>query len=204
MSTAKPNLASWERRLLAAALDAALLFVTLALLVAIGEAMHMSSMFAAATIPVAYIAYHSSSLLQPRVGFGRIVAGITVISIRGSGEVTRVAAIVRPIVRLAVLGLALLVGSNTEQHWLVAVPFVAELALIAHTPWRQSLADLIAGTLVINSPPPQPHRAPAVPMYSTTDAEFGPPPRRKEPNHSIERTATSQLRRLAAAAHVKR
>lgn len=34
-------------------------------------------------------------------------------------------------------------------------------------------------TLVVKMPPPQAHRAPAVPMFSAGDAEFGVPPRRR-------------------------
>lgn len=42
----------------------------------------------------------------------------------------------------------------------------------------QSVADFLSGTLVVKLPPPQAHRAPAVPMFSAHDAEFGVPPRR--------------------------
>jgi len=45
-------------------------------------------------------------------------------------------------------------------------------------PWRRSVADVLFGTMVINVPPPQPHRASAAPMYSPDDAEFGLRPRR--------------------------
>jgi hypothetical protein len=54
---------------------------------------------------------------------------------------------------------------------------VVELGMMFTLPTRQTLADLVARTLVINVPPPQPHRAPAAPMYSATDAEFGVRPR---------------------------
>lgn len=37
----------------------------------------------------------------------------------------------------------------------------------------RTLTDRFAGTIVISMPPPQPHRAPAFPMYSRHDAEFG-------------------------------
>jgi uncharacterized RDD family membrane protein YckC len=186
MSTAKPNLASWERRVLAAALDATLLAFAIVFLAALGETVHLSSVIAMAVLPVAYLAYHSSSLLQPEIGLGRTVAGISVISVRGSGELTRVQAVVRPLVRVLALGLTLAVGSSTDREWLMAVPLLVELALIAHTPWRQSIADLMAGTVVIRTPQAQPHRAPAGPMYSATDAEFGTRPRgKKKPERSI-------------------
>jgi hypothetical protein len=43
-----------------------------------------------------------------------------------------------------------------------------------------TIADIVAHTRVVNTPPPQPHRAPAGPMYSATDAEFGYQPRRRK------------------------
>jgi hypothetical protein len=43
---------------------------------------------------------------------------------------------------------------------------------------RRTIADFVAGTLVVNTPPLQPHRAPAAPMYSAGDAEFGYAPRK--------------------------
>jgi len=55
---------------------------------------------------------------------------------------------------------------------------ILELGMMFYLPSRQTLADLAARTLVISVPPPQPHRAPAAPMYSPSDAEFGLPPRR--------------------------
>lgn len=56
---------------------------------------------------------------------------------------------------------------------IVLAPLFGELGMMLTLPSRQTLADLISRTLVVNVPPPQPHRAPAAPMYSATDAEFG-------------------------------
>jgi hypothetical protein len=56
------------------------------------------------------------------------------------------------------------------------MPITVELALMAHTSWRRSVADLFARTIVVNRPPPQAHRAPAYPMFSAKDEEFGPKP----------------------------
>jgi hypothetical protein len=53
-----------------------------------------------------------------------------------------------------------------------------DLVLISSLQFKQSLADLICRTLVVNAPPPRPHRAPAGPMHSSLDAEFGPRRRR--------------------------
>jgi len=54
--------------------------------------------------------------------------------------------------------------------------FIADFWALGTSASRQTLADRIARTLVVNIPPPQPHRAPAVPMYSATDQEFGAKP----------------------------
>lgn len=189
MPAAKPNLASWGHRLLASVLDAMALFVALLILFAFGEMLGFSSEWIAAVIPVAYVAYNSAGLFAPHLSFGRTVAGISVVSIRGNGEVTYMQALVRPLVRVLALVLAFFICAAIEQPWLLVLPFVVELALVMHTPWRQSMADLIAGTIVVNTPQPSPHRAPAAPMYSATDAEFGPAPRRRKPGSSIERTA---------------
>lgn len=52
-------------------------------------------------------------------------------------------------------------------------PIIVELGMMFTLPSRQTLSDLVSKTLVINVPPLQPHRAPAGPMYSASDAEFG-------------------------------
>ena len=61
---------------------------------------------------------------------------------------------------------------------IVLAPLLAELGMMLTLPTRQTFADVLSRTLVVNVPPPQPHRAPAAPMYSATDAEFGVRPRR--------------------------
>lgn len=203
MPAAKPNLASWDRRLLASALDAMVLFVTLLILLACGETLDLSSLWIAAAIPVVYVAYNSAALLTPQLGLGRTVAGISVVSVRGGGGITRVQAVARPLVRVLAFVVALLICVATEQPWLFVLPLVVELALIAHTPWRQSMADFLAGTIVINTPQPSPHRAPAGPMYSATDAEFGLPPRRRWRDQSIERARQNWLRHLWHFVHTQ-
>jgi len=182
MPTAKPNLASWPHRLLACVLDSMILFVVLFVLLALSETLDFSSLVIAAAIPVFYVAHNSAALLMPQLSLGRTVAGISVVSVRGDGGITRVQAVVRPLVRVLAFVVAFFVSATTDQPWLFPVlPLVVELALIAHTPWRQSMADFLAGTIVVNTPQPSPHRAPAGPMYSATDVEFGPRPRRRKP-----------------------
>jgi uncharacterized RDD family membrane protein YckC len=55
----------------------------------------------------------------------------------------------------------------------LVAPVFLELFMMFYSPTRQTLADVVSRTLVVNVPPPQPHRAPAAPMYSRSDAEFG-------------------------------
>jgi len=180
MSSAKANLASWEKRLLAFALDSTALFIVLAVFVATGEHFHLDPMYVAIAILVVFMAYHSTVLLLPNFSFGRTVAGISVVSVRGIGDITHMQAFLRPFIRIVFFVIFLFISVGFKQNWLIALPFVIEVALIAHTSWRQSVADLLAGTVVVITPQPQPHRAPAVPMYSATDAEFGPPPRQRD------------------------
>jgi len=59
-----------------------------------------------------------------------------------------------------------------------AACLLLDLLLIDSLRDRRSLTDRLVGTLVVRLPPPEPHRAPAIPMYSARDAEFGDPPRR--------------------------
>jgi len=61
---------------------------------------------------------------------------------------------------------------------LMLAPVLLEAGMMFTLPMRQTLTDLVSRTLVINVPPPQPHRAPAGPMYSAADAEFGVRPRK--------------------------
>jgi hypothetical protein len=63
---------------------------------------------------------------------------------------------------------------------MVASVLLSELGMMYTLPTRQTLSDLVSRTLVVNVPPPQPHRAPAAPMYSPTDAEFGVRPGRRK------------------------
>ena len=59
-----------------------------------------------------------------------------------------------------------------------AVWIAIDALLIEYARDRRSLTDRIASTMVVALPPLQPHRAPAVPMFSGNDAEFGHPPKK--------------------------
>lgn len=176
MPAARPHLASWERRLCAFALDTLLLLFALALLacavLAVGGPFDACLVLA----PLVFVAYQSLGTLQPHFSIGRTVAGIAVVSVRNGGVVSMAQSVARPVLRLVALVVAAL-AMDFDARWTWILPAGAELLLIAVTPWRQSGADFLVGTLVVRMPPPQPHRAPAVPMFSAGDAEFGVPPR---------------------------
>jgi hypothetical protein len=104
-----------------------------------------------------------------------------VVSTTGGGALSIVKIVVRSGLRpvmLTVFGwttLTFFAGPGFRVEVLFA-PLLLELGMMFTLPTRQTLSDLVARTLVVNVPPPQPHRAPAGPMYSPSDAEFGFPP----------------------------
>lgn len=111
---------------------------------------------------------------------GRKVLSLYVLPGRG-GELTYRQAVLRPGLRVSIFLVSLDLAyvwrypdyGNLRVHVLILI----EIALMLSLPSRRTLADFVAGTIVVNAPPPQPHRAPAVPMYSPSDAEFGIPAR---------------------------
>jgi uncharacterized RDD family membrane protein YckC len=130
-------------------------------------------------------AYHSYFLLErDGVSFGKYLRNICVISATGSKlrpaqALLRAAFIALP---YAGLGGESVVPRVVALQWPGAVPLLAVLAvawlfadlvLLEFTVAPRTLTDRVARTLVVNLPPPQPHRAPAFPMYSASDEEFG-------------------------------
>lgn len=160
-------------------MDTLLLVLGLAFVVGMGSALDLPFSAGAAVALLMFVGYHSITLLEPRWGVGKVMADITVVSVRNNGRITHAQAIARSVIRLleGVFGFALL-GWTGEQAWLL-LPVGVELMLVVLTPWRQSVADFLAGTLVIRQPAPRPHPAPAAPMFSANDAEFGWPPRKR-------------------------
>ena len=59
---------------------------------------------------------------------------------------------------------------------------LSEFYLLERSLSRQTVADRVANSLVIKLPPLQPHRAPAGPMYSSNDSEFGFAPKKPKDN----------------------
>jgi uncharacterized RDD family membrane protein YckC len=132
------------------------------------------------------LVYHAASCMTlDGQTFGKRAQGICLVTSSGKAVSTH-AAIVRASVRY--LPPMLLTVNYVEWDLMegivafaarvgVGLLFIAEVALLQRPPAQQTLADRAARTLVVNTPEVQPHRAPAIPMYSATDAEFGSPPK---------------------------
>ena len=110
----------------------------------------------------------------------------TVVVRTSGGELTWLEAIARPAARViafaATPDLAFRVVWPGYDAFQIPGFGLIELALLLSTASRRTLADYVARTIVANVPPLQPHRAPAAPMYSEHDAEFGFPPSRPRPD----------------------
>jgi uncharacterized RDD family membrane protein YckC len=134
-------------------------------------------------LPLTYWLYETTCLTVLRGGsLGRRLFDIQVVSAIGTTDLAPWQSIVRPGIRVALYAsLALYFSPDGAGSLDIAVlPALIETALL-YSPVSLTVADIVARTRVVNAPPPQPHRAPAGPMYSATDAEFGRAPRRPKP-----------------------
>jgi uncharacterized RDD family membrane protein YckC len=122
---------------------------------------------------------------------GKRAQGICIISATGAA-----AAPTQAFVRGLVRCLPLLLLTIEYKEWdttqalaglslrIAVLLFVlGEISLIQRPPARQSRADRLARTLVVNQPELLAHRAPAGPMFSANDEEFGHPPSRPGTKH---------------------
>ncbi|MGC4077933.1 MAG: RDD family protein [Rubrivivax sp.] len=139
-----------------------------------------------------FLAYHTYFLaLRSGVSPGKHVLNIAVVTTSG-----RPMQVWQAMLRAGCLAMPWLLLAAGDSQWLeatvseqafAAVPtagaawLALDAILIELTRDRRSLTDRIAFTMVVALPPPQPHRAPAVPMFSAQDAEFGNPPRKPPP-----------------------
>jgi len=185
---AAPFLASPWKRVVAGAVDVVLYLLLFIVVIAAVTSVQKDvwGPQLAALAGATYVVYH--------VAFFQVFEGATpglralnmrIVSTTGGGSLSLVRMFVRSGFRpvlLFVFGWVLLVligrySFRTES--LLFAPLLLELGMMFTLPSRQTLSDLVARTLVVNVPPPQPHRAPAGPMYSPSDAEFGLPGGRK-------------------------
>lgn len=176
MASARPYLASVQRRLVAFALDSVILLLATLIAYGVIDSLGQSSLLLVGFIPIVYLAYHTTVLTNQNLAFGRVVASISVISARGN-DLTPTQALVRALSRAVLIAAGLGGAVVSHEPLVMFLPCGIEVALMMVSPWRQSIADLLAGTLVVRAPQVQPHRAPAAPMYSATDSEFGVPPK---------------------------
>jgi uncharacterized RDD family membrane protein YckC len=130
-------------------------------------------------MPMLYVAYHTFFLVAwEGQSPGKRLFNIQVTSAVGTGDLSQLRCLARPAIRAALVVAAAISNTFYEESVLVILVLAADVFLVAVLPSRQTLPDLICRTLVVNRPPVQPHRAPAGPMYSASDAEFGIPPRK--------------------------
>ena len=133
------------------------------------------------------------------VSIGKYIQNIAVVSLNGS-PLQPVQALVRAL-SLSMPWLLVAAGDSSSTKQLVGyVPagmlptagigwLLFDLVLIEFLHTRRSVTDHLARTVVVNLPPPQSHRAPAAPMFSASDAEFGTPPKRP-PSPPAQRAQT--------------
>jgi uncharacterized RDD family membrane protein YckC len=157
------------------AVTTALLFLVVG---AIGDQVHVD-LGRWDVLAAVWVLYQGTTLVaNDGQSFGRYLANIMVCGETGA-PLDPVRAYARTLVRA--LPLALLEGplgvSLVGQFAFLGL-MIAESRLLESSPTRQTLADRIARSLVVNLPPPHSHRAPAGPMFSAADAEFGHPPKR--------------------------
>jgi uncharacterized RDD family membrane protein YckC len=189
MPTARPDVATKANRLVAYGFDVVMVGLAYWFVAYAAEGLN-STIDDALTFTLVFFAYQWLFLRwNDGVSFGKSLRGICVIGAAGSHLSTAQAALraVASTLPFAFLIerdlIASLLGPIPDARYLATMPsllwWLAELYLAESDALGRSLTDRIAKSLVVNIPPPQPHRAPAVPMYSATDQEFGPRP--KEP-----------------------
>jgi|SRR5437588_9545913 len=190
MANAAPYIGRPFRRVAAGAVD----LILCLLIVLFGWGMTVSSSNASSVVEVAllnkvafavYAGYHALFywLLHGQTP-GLLLFGMRVVRASDAGEPPFVLAVLRAVLRPLIvyaLGLAAMPAKPLFGPIvsIAAVPLLIELGMMFTLVTRQTLSDIVCKTLVVNVPPPQPHRAPAAPMYSATDSEFGVPPHRK-------------------------
>ena len=186
MPNAAPFLASPWKRVVAGAVDVVLYLLLFIVVIAAVTSVQKDvwGPQLAALAGATYVVYH--------VAFFQVFEGATpglralnmrIVSTTGGGSLSLVRMFVRagfrPVLLYVFGSLLFLARPFFTTEAVLFAPLLLELGMMFTLPSRQTLSDLVARTLVVNVPPPQPHRAPAGPMYSPSDAEFGLPGGRK-------------------------
>jgi uncharacterized RDD family membrane protein YckC len=172
-------LATPLRRIAAGAVDFAVILLLAILAAAIIQLVRLDLLAIGLGSILVFVAYHASFLYYwSGESPGRRLLSIRVVSTRESIDLTLLQSVGRPVLRFLWLVAFLPLEYASGIPWLSLGPIFVDLVLMTVLPSRQTVADLLCRTVVVNLPPPQPHRAPAGPMYSATDAEFGVPAKR--------------------------
>ena len=189
MASRRPELASKSNRLVAYVFDVFMIGIAFAFVVYAGSESGRMSLDEPLVYAAIFFIYHLCFLhWNSGTSFGKSLRGICVISANGTplsfGQaVARAGVLSLPYALFSAReSLAALLSAFPDSRYLASLPgvvwWLAEIGFVESGHGPLSLTDRITKTVVVNIPPPQPHRAPAVPMYSATDAEFGPRPKR--------------------------
>jgi uncharacterized RDD family membrane protein YckC len=182
MSTGTPFAAPLGKRLVAESIDLIVLFFVWVGLMDLLHAKAIDAHEIFFLMLVIYVAYQAF-LMQLWSGqtLGKRLADIAVVSTVDGRAPGKLICVCRPLARSVVFALLAFYTKDLDDSSIVALfglLISMEMTIVAGLMTHQSFADLICRTLVVNLPPLQPHRAPAGPMYSKSDAEFGVPPKR--------------------------
>src|SRR5262249_42271960 len=184
MANAAPFIANPGRRLVAGFIDLVLSVMSAGVIAWIAQSSGYESATEFRLALSVYVLYHAAFYwLWDGQTPGLRILDMRTVSASGGIELSIGQALLRAAIRPLLLWL---VGWGSDLAGLpfnivaviVLAPLLGELGMMLTLPGRQTLSDLLSRTLVVNVPPPQPHRAPAAPMYSATDAQFGVRPRR--------------------------
>jgi uncharacterized RDD family membrane protein YckC len=138
---------------------------------------------------VVFFVYHATFLLwSDGMSFGKRLRRLCVVTLDGQSAAASQALLRAVMLSLPFFGVAFYEAPLTVDSELQAaamllvcllgtVVALADFALVVLSPAHVTLTDRISRTRVYYLPPIQPYRAPAGPMFSTNDAEFGVPPK---------------------------
>lgn len=184
MAGAAPFIAHPVRRLVAGFLDLVLAVMSAGIASTIAQAVGYNANEAELAL-LGYALYHAAFYWA----WDGQTIGLRILDIRSVSAIGGAGLSALQIIARATFRPALLYVLGWAAYWIardqpsvfaviLLTPLLGELGMMFTLPSRQTLSDMVSRTLVVNVPPPQPHRAPAAPMYSATDAEFGVRPRR--------------------------
>lgn len=185
----QPHLASSRARSLAYVIDLVFIGGLIVLLCGIAQASGSDPGWGTSFAVMTFL-YHAYFLSQRGgVSPGKFTQNICVVS--SSGPLSVRQSIVRAVLT-AFPYACVAAGSWTalevvERGIVALLPVIGvaflfgELLILESSVARRTVGDRAARTVVVNLPPVQPHRAPAVPMFSAIDVEFGGPPKRPPP-----------------------